>query len=164
MLKRDQYYDRLLVVNGIPLTILALQAYPSYTATESLRIVPPPWSEVDFKMLCNMMLVSLVASLLCLSSYVCGYYDSTIDYDTLLPVQLLTAVFFGILFGFAIFTSTRTFYNSNEVIRAIHTAHKTQSGRIKKMIKATSQGVKKSDKASSSRPKLPSRRQKGHRT
>ena len=39
MLKRDQYYDRLLVVNGIPLTILALQAYPSYTATE--RFVVP---------------------------------------------------------------------------------------------------------------------------
>ena len=45
MLKRDQYYDRLLVVNGIPLTILALQAYPSYTATERYvpRLDPTAW-------------------------------------------------------------------------------------------------------------------------
>eukprot|EP00729_Bicosta_minor_P030263 gene30263-659_t len=83
MPNKDIHFDRNLVVNGIPLTILAYSAYPSYTANESssLRIVPPPWSESDLKLLGNMMLVSMVASLLCLSSYVVGYYDNSIDYD-----------------------------------------------------------------------------------
>ena len=51
MPNKDIHFDRNLVVNGIPLTILAYSAYPSYTANESssLRIVPPPWSESDLK-------------------------------------------------------------------------------------------------------------------
>ena len=47
---KDLHFDRNLVVNGIPLTILAYSAYPAYSANESsLRIVPPPWSESDLK-------------------------------------------------------------------------------------------------------------------
>ena len=79
--------------------------------------------------------------------------------QTLLPVQLLTAVFFGIVVGFAIFVSTRTFYNSSEVVRAIHIAHKTQSSKMKKLLKAT---VEKESKTKGggqrARPKLPGKR------
>lgn len=95
--------------------------------------------------------------MLCLSSYCYGYYDPAIDYDTLLPVQLLTAVFFGILFGFGIFMGTRTFYNSSDVVKAIHTAHKTQSGRLRKL----KESHKKIDKGG--RPKLPAKGKRGHR-
>ena len=77
--------------------------------------------------------------------------------QTLLPVQLLTAVFFGIVVGFAIFVSTRTFYNSSEVVRAIHIAHKTQSSKMKKLLKAT---VEKEGRwgGQRARPKLPGKR------
>eukprot|EP00040_Diaphanoeca_grandis_P023251 m.126159 g.126159 ORF g.126159 m.126159 type:complete len:154 (+) comp29184_c0_seq1:232-693(+) len=125
--------DRKIYVNNIPLTVA-----PCAVSSEGVKIVPPPWEESDFGMLCGMTAMSLLSSAICLFSYFYGYDDYSIDDEDLLPVQLLAAVFLGIAVGLGFYIMTRTFYNGEEVLRALKAAHKTETAKIKKFNKTLS--------------------------